>query len=260
MLVVELNRANFEYDVNSIVRAFYPEEQVYVLTPDCREEKREQLGGNVRIRVELGEEGALLSVDGREYGWEWRGDSQESPEPAGDAAGDEETAGKTDEKTYKYGFKCFLYRALCQETGKELPWGNLTGIRPTKIAYQLLEQGVCEQEIIDYYMLRYYVSRDKAKLSVDIARRERELLGGLCVQDDYSLYIGIPFCPSTCLYCSFTSFAIAAYREKVDGYIDCLIKEMEFVAQRYRDRRLDCVYIGGGTPTPPGGGQLWRAV
>ena len=63
MLVVELNKANFEYDVNSIVRAFYPEEQVYVLTPECREEKREQLGGNVRIRVELGEEGALLSVD-----------------------------------------------------------------------------------------------------------------------------------------------------------------------------------------------------
>ena len=260
MLVVELNKANFEYDVNSIVRAFYPEEQVYVLTPDCREEKREQLGGNVRIRVELGEEGALLSVDGREYGWEWRGDSQESPEPAGDAAGDEETAGKTDEKTYKYGFKCFLYRSLCQETGKELPWGNLTGIRPTKIAYQLLEQGACEQEIIDHYMLRYYVSRNKAKLSVDIARRERELLGGLCVQDDYSLYIGIPFCPSTCLYCSFTSFPIAVYREKVDGYIDCLIKEMEFVAQRYRDRRLDCVYIGGGTPTTLEAEQLERLL
>ena len=66
MLVVELNRANFEYDVNSIVRAFYPEEQVYVLHPACREEKWEELGGNVRIRAELSEDGALLSVDGRE--------------------------------------------------------------------------------------------------------------------------------------------------------------------------------------------------
>ena len=259
MLVVELNRANFEYDVNSIVRDFYPEEQVYVLHPECREEKWEELGGNVRIRAELSEDGALLSVDGREYGWEWRGDGRESLEPAADAAGDEEA----DEKAYKYGFKCFLYRALCQETGKELPWGNLTGIRPTKIAYQLLEQGACEQDIIDHYMLKYYVSRKKAKLSVDIARRERELLSGLCGQDDspgYSLYIGIPFCPSTCLYCSFTSFPIAAYRKEVDRYIDCLIKEMEFIAQCYRDRRLDCVYIGGGTPTTLEAEQLERLL
>ena len=279
MLVVELNRANFEYDVNSIVRAFYPEEQVYVLTPECREEKWRQLGGNVRIRVALSEDGALLSVDGREYGWDWRGDGRESLEPAADAAGDEETDGKTDEKAYKYGFKCFLYRALCQETGKDLPWGNLTGIRPTKIAYQLLEQGACEQEIIDHYIQRYYVSQKKAKLSVDIARRERELLSGLCGQDDspgcsegyslgysrgysrgYSLYIGIPFCPSTCLYCSFTSFPIAAYRKEVDRYIDCLIKEMEFVAGRYGDRRLDCVYIGGGTPTTLEAKQLERLL
>ena len=112
-------------------------------------------------------------------------------------------------------------------------------------------------------MLKYYVSRKKAKLSVDIARRERELLSGLCGQDDspgYSLYIGIPFCPSTCLYCSFTSFPIAAYRKEVDRYIDCLIKEMEFIAQCYRDRRLDCVYIGGGTPTTLEAEQLERLL
>ena len=275
MLVVELNRANFEYDVNSIVRAFYLEEQVHVLHPECREEKWEELGGDVRIRVELSEDGALLSVDGREYGWEWRGDGRENLESTADEAGDEETDGKIDEKAYKYGFKCFLYRALCQETGKELPWGNLTGIRPTKIAYQLLEQGACEQEIIDHYMRRYYVSRKKAKLSVDIARRERELLSGLRGQDDspgysggyrrgsnggYSLYIGIPFCPSTCLYCSFTSFPIAAYRKEVDRYIDCLIKEMEFIAQCYRDKRLDCVYMGGGTPTTLEAEQLERLL
>ena len=188
MLVVELNRANFEYDVNSIVRAFYPEEQVYVLTPECREEKRAQFGGSVRIRVGLREDGALLSIDGNDYLWEWRGDAPEDfgfsgsayvcadvgtvPEEAGDVAEEPDSAvvrpedtvcaeeaavhGKTiketeeDEKEYKYGFKCFFYRTLCEETGKELPWGNLTGIRPTKIAYQLLEQGACEEDIIEH--------------------------------------------------------------------------------------------------------------
>lgn len=265
MLVVELNRANFEYDVNSIVRAFYPEEQVYVLTPECREEKRAQFGGSARIRVELREDGASLSIDGKDYIWECREDGPEHMESDGSMAAEE----KTDEKAYKYGFKCFLYRTLCEETGKELPWGNLTGIRPTKIAYQLLEQGACEEDIIDHYMQRYYVSREKAKLSVDIAGRERELLSGLGgLQEEgysqgcgsYSLYIGIPFCPSTCLYCSFTSFPIAAYRKEVDRYIDCLIKEMEFVARRYRDRRLDCVYIGGGTPTTLEAEQLERLL
>ena len=280
MLVVELNRANFEYDVNSIVRAFYPEEQVYVLTPECREEKRAQFGGSARIMVELREDGASLSIDGKDYIWEWREDAPGHRESDGSMA--------ADEKTYKYGFKCFLYRTLCEETRKELPWGNLTGIRPTKIAYQLLEQGASEEEIIDHYMQRYYVSREKAKLSVDIAGRERELLSGLGGRDGfpgegygqdyssgysqgcgsysrgcssgYSLYIGIPFCPSTCLYCSFTSFPIAAYRKEVDRYIDCLIKEMEFVARRYRDRRLDCVYIGGGTPTTLEAEQLERLL
>ena len=76
MLAVELNRANFEYDVNSIVRAFYPEDQVYVLTPECREEKWEQLQGSVRIRIELREDGALLTADGKEYRWDWREDKE----------------------------------------------------------------------------------------------------------------------------------------------------------------------------------------
>lgn len=311
MLVVELNRANYEYDVNSIVKAFYPEEQITVLTPESREDKREKLRGNVRIRVVLDKEGAQLGIGEKEYRW----DRTEAEDPKlGDVVnsfrdtvrseGPEytvEDSGTADEKEYKYGFKCFLYRILRQETGKELPWGNLTGIRPTKIAYQLLEQGACEQEIIDHYMEKYYVSREKAKLSVDIARRERELLSGLCgpdnfpgegpgdksqvalrtedgrgngqvcsqsgdrgnsrdCDDSYSLYIGIPFCPSTCMYCSFTSFPIAAYRHAVDAYLDCVIREMEFVAQRYGDRRLDCVYIGGGTPTTLEAGQLERLL
>ena len=303
MLAVELNRANFEYDVNSIVRAFYPEDQVYVLTPECREEKWEQLQGSVRIRIELREDGALLTADGKEYRWDWREDKEKRAAEQAvkaeytddeDKADEEKKTDETmDEKTYKYGFKCFLYRTLSKVSGMSLPLGNMKGIRPTKIAYQLMEQGAGQREIIEHYMQRYYVNREKAKLSVDIARRERELLSGLCRQEDtpgqermdspqnvlwkeggndgeqdydrgyslgYSLYIGIPFCPSTCLYCSFTSFPIGAYRKDVDRYIDCLVKEMEFTAQIYRNRRLDCVYIGGGTPTTLEAEQLERLL
>lgn len=256
MLAVELNRTNFEYDVHSIVKAFYPEEQVSVLTPEMKEEKKAGLREDVRIRIQLQKEGGSLWIEGEEHLWEWAG------------------AG---EKEYKYAFKCFLYRVLSQVTGQQLPWGSLTGIRPTKIAYQLLEQGSSTEEIVAHYRERYDVSREKAELAVDIAKRERTLLSSICHGSGagaskgsgeaggidnrgYSLYIGIPFCPTTCLYCSFTSFPISGYRGQVDAYLDCLIREMAFAAEQYKDKILDTVYIGGGTPTTLEPGQLERLL
>lgn len=232
MLAVELNRANYEYDVHSLVKAFYPEEQVSVLTSEMGEAKRESLKADIRIRILLEECGASVRVDGADYHWDF-----------------------TENQEFKYGFKCFLYRVLSQATGRKLPWGNLTGIRPTKIAYQLLEEGKSGQEIVEYYREKYYVSAEKAELSVDIARRERALLrtvshhgkGG--EDNGYSLYIGIPFCPTTCLYCSFTSFPVSGYRKLVDAYVDCLIRELEYAAECCGGKILDTVYVGGGTPT-----------
>ena len=160
----------------------------------------------------------------------------------------------------KVSFKCFLYRTLSRITGKSLPWGNLTGIRPVKIAYGLLEQGRDEDYILKYYRQKHYVSPEKAALSVDIARRERSLLADIHYEKGYSLYVGIPFCPTTCLYCSFTSFPIAGYRKMTDAYIDCLIREMEFVSRQCADRILDSVYVGGGTPTTLEPEQLDRLL
>lgn len=250
MFVVELDRANFEYDVHSIVKAFYPEEQVTVLIPEMREEKRAQLQAHIRIRIHIGEDGAAIWVDGAEFTWNHQMDSE---------------GGKSPEKAFKDGFKQFFYRKLKQVTGKSLPWGNLTGIRPTKIAFQLLDLGMDTEEILTYYRERYDVTREKAELSLAIARREREMLAELSRKDaekgeGYSLYIGIPFCPTTCLYCSFTSFPIGSYRNAVDSYIDCLIREMEYTADRCRGMRLDTVYIGGGTPTTLEAWQLERLL
>lgn len=295
MLVVELDRENYEYDVHSLVKAFYPEEQVCVLIPEMREEKKEQLRESVRMRILLREDGAEITVDGEKYSWDWKEEKQENKNGAEQADDISESnipesnvqGGKTQDdtgkiekgsdsigqdsesqqKAYKYGFKRFLYRTLSQVTGRELPWGNLTGIRPTKIAFQLLEQGKGDREILECYEEKYSVTREKAELSLAIAKRERELLSGICpdvggqVQDQgYSLYLGIPFCPTTCLYCSFTSFPIAGYRKSVDAYVDCLIREMSYVAEQYHGKRLDSVYIGGGTPTTLEAGQLERML
>ena len=87
----------------------------------------------------------------------------------------------------------------------------------------------------------HFVSREKTELAIEIAHRERQLLKPLHGKEGYSLYIGIPFCPTTCLYCSFTSYPICAYEELVDGYIECLCREMDYVAEAYRGKALDSV-------------------
>lgn len=264
MFVVELNRENFEYDVNSIVKAFYPETQVAVLTPASGEKKRAEYGDKVRIRVEFEENGAELEMDGRSLRWEAPAvSSGRAADAESDGSGDAEAGAEESSKrakAYKDGFKRFLYELLVRETGKELPWGNLTGIRPTKIAYGMLEQGTDEEQIVEYYQKEHFVSGEKARLSVDIAKRERRLLSQLNCEEGYSLYIGIPFCPTTCLYCSFTSFPIGGCRGLTEPYVDCLIKEMEYVAEQYGHRAPDTVYIGGGTPTTLEPKQLNRLL
>ena len=144
---------------------------------------------------------------------------------------------------------------------KQLPWGTLTGIRPTKIAMQFLEAGTggdtetdsnnpsTEAEILDYMKETYYCSEEKALLAIDIAKREKRILADIHYDKGYSLYIGIPFCPTTCLYCSFTSFPIFSWKDRVGDYLAALEKEMDFVRDACRDKILDSVYIGGGTPT-----------
>ncbi len=235
MLAVRLNRENFEYDIQALLKSFYPEEPLRIITPASREQEIRE--GEREWSVQVEEPTVRMWLAEREV--EWRCE---------------------EEGGFKDCFKRFFYRCLVESTGRELPWGNLTGIRPTKLAYAMLEEGKQDQEIIEELRNTHYVNREKCELSIDIARRERELLSGIHYQGGYSLYIGIPFCPSTCLYCSFTSYPIAAHRRRVDQYIDCVIREMEFVSRQYGDKVLDTVYIGGGTPTTLEPEQLDRLL
>ena len=258
MFIVDLDRENYEYDVQALVKSFYPKEQVYVLTPATREDRRRELSGKARLKVEIGENTADLMFDGESYRYKWSENGEIPPQWPVSERG--EVLQEILARGFKDGFKRFLYDVLSQDTGKTLPWGNLTGIRPTKIAYGMLEQEKSDRFILEYYRQNHYVSMEKADLALEIAKRERKLLSGIHYQGGYSLYIGIPFCPTTCLYCSFTSFPIAGYRNLVEKYIDCLIREMEFVAEAMKGKLLDSVYIGGGTPTTLEPTQLDRVL
>lgn len=166
----------------------------------------------------------------------------------------------SDRKDTKTKAKCMLYRLLSKITGKELPWGTLTGIRPTKIARTMLMNGASDEECIDYMENEMLCGEEKTMLSLDIAKREIKLLDCLDYEDGYSLYVGIAFCPTTCAYCSFTSYPVNRFGDRVDAYLDSIEKEIDYVAEAFKDKKLNTIYIGGGTPTTLEPEQLERLL
>lgn len=167
-----------------------------------------------------------------------------------------------DKKLARNPLKAGLYRLLLSYTKKELPWGSLTGVRPTKIATEMLENGQSEDVIHKHYTDTYLTISQKADICIEVAKKEQELFKDFTYQEEYCLYIGIPFCPTRCLYCSFTSYPIAVYANKVENYLEALFKEMEYVANSdaYKNKRLVTIYVGGGTPSALTKEQLEQLV
>ena len=242
MIIVKLNKPEFEYDIHSLVKAFFPEENVSVTA----EEKHYDEPASWMFRMDYREDGIAV---------EWRKNGEE--EPAGQAF---IAADFTERKEAKNQLKQGLYQILSGMTGKELPWGTLTGIRPTKIPMKLLEEGQSKETIRSYMKDTYFASDEKIELSIEIAERELDILKQIDYENGYSLYIGIPFCPTTCLYCSFTSFPLVTWRAKVDAYLDAVERELDYVAVKFGKKHLNSIYIGGGTPTTLEPYQLDRLI
>ena len=149
-----------------------------------------------------------------------------------------------------------MYTVLKEATGRELPWGALTGVRPVRLAARLLKEREEPRKAEEALKELYFVSDEKAELAVEIAGRQREVLsrihpetafGGIL--PSYSLYVGIPFCPSRCTYCSFTSYPMERWKDRIDEYFRALEKELELAGHILEGGSPDTIYIGGGTPT-----------
>ena len=143
-----------------------------------------------------------------------------------------------------------LYKILKEHLNKEMPWGILVGIRPTKIVTEMLQENKTEVEILEKLNSSYKVSKEKAQLLYEVSKTEKELLAR-SEPDMISLYIGIPFCSTRCLYCSFTSNPIEKYKKVIVDYLNALKKEFEGVQEiiKKRNFKVQSIYIGGGTPT-----------
>ena len=257
MQIIKSNKDQFQYDIHALVQSFYPGSEPRLLAPDSEVRDRRILEGEPVMELFFGEAEVTLKI---------LSGLHNSDVPTGDEKDDAghvyvwHPTEQADTPEYKNAFKQFLYTSLREETGISLPWGNLTGIRPTKIAMTMMEQGKSEEEIASFLKTSHFVSEEKTALSIDIAKREREILSTLHYEDGYSLYVGIPFCPTTCLYCSFTSYPISAWKKRVTQYLTALEREIDAVAALYRDKILDTVYIGGGTPSSLSAAELDRLL
>ena len=221
---VKINKSEREYDVYALLTSFFP--QTEVVTSENDNEacdgvfSIDENGSNVKLSINFED-----IIKETEFTI---------------------TSKEKDSAKKEFGLK--LYDFLVEATDLELPWGNLTGIRPTKLIRTMIEESG-EENVRERAYSERRLRGEKLELGIEIAKREIDIMSRLHGTDGYSVYVGIPFCPSTCLYCSFTSNPIFKYKDKIKNYLQAIKKELEWDVSHMSDRYLDTIYIGGGTPT-----------
>lgn len=249
MIYLKQNEELYNNDIRAMLQAFFDNEKIVIKEDGTRislvvnYEKNESIPSKSVITYRLTDEDGYKAVCSVEVDY-------------------------SDKSIGRNPMKAALYRMLVKYTGKELPWGSMTGVRPTKVATALLEDGVSEEAIHKVYTDTYLTIGQKADICIEVAKTEQKLFEDYDYDNEYCLYVGIPFCPTRCLYCSFTSYPIAMYRKckkgghTVEDYLDALSKEIQFVAHapQYAGKRLVAIYIGGGTPSALSAEELQRLI
>ena len=153
------------------------------------------------------------------------------------------------------------YLAAVQLLPEAPPWGALSGVRPTKLATKVLLEGGREQDAERMLRDVYFVTPERRRLCLDASRHTLEA-ARLLAPDDLSLYIGIPFCPTRCAYCSFVSESVERFGEFLPPFLDCLIREIEYTGALLKRSgwHIRSLYIGGGTPTTLSTPQMTRLL
>ena len=229
MIQIQCKETLYTYNLYHITKAFFPNAEI----KQCVDAEQEPL-----VRIEL-DDGSCFLLDAKEF---------------------EENQKKEDAQEKKKIVTKMVYRFLSEKTGQEMAWGMLTGVRPTKLAMHQMENGMNEAQAKAFLQEVYCVSEKKAGLAVDIACREKALLSKLDYLNGFSLYVGIPFCPSICSYCSFSSSPIDMWSPRMDDYLKALCIELYHIAKETEGKKLNTIYIGGGTPTTLTAKQLEKLL
>lgn len=217
-----LNHA-FHYEAENLCRVFFPFDKVVTLhtaveaEPASRTVHTEILGGRYIVRIR-----------------------DEDGETAREAAGTGED---------EYGLMALLFSVLSEHTGKTPRWGMLTGIHPIKLLRQLTEK-YGEPQARRLFREKYFVSEEKTSLALRTLTAQSPVTMDVR-ENDYSLYISVPFCPTRCAYCSFVSQSVEKTKKQIPEYHALLMKEIIETARCAKSLGLvlRSVYVGGGTPT-----------
>ncbi len=237
MIEIVCNDETYTYNTYHIVKAFYPSEEV-------KSRVEEKASHYIEAAFDSG---IVLKV------------SSEEVEESMDTGIDKSDALAV-KKERKYRVDTCFYHKLQLHTGRSLAWGILTGVRPTKIAMQKLSEGMSEEAFVSWFQKECLVNEEKAHLAWKIAEKEKKLLDQLDYKNGYSLYVGIPFCPTVCTYCSFSSGSLKDWGHRVEDYLEALCKELAFIGKAAKEKKLNTIYIGGGTPTSLTAVQLQRLL
>ena len=175
-----------------------------------------------------------------------------------DVTGQDEMARK---RTASELVKLGIYDTVAPSLQTPPDWGALTGVRPAKLVRSLLDRGLTRGQVAERFRSRYFVSPARTALAVRCAAYAQQALEQM-EDNTVSLYLGIPFCPSRCAYCSFVSSSIEKSADLIAPYVDALCEEVRKTGQLLRERgqKVTSVYIGGGTPTTLSAEQLARLM
>ncbi len=220
----------FQYEIERLFRSFFPPVKIGLSTDKadvqgdyCLTER--VIDKVITLSVELCADGERSSIS-------------------------QETAADTSEKEQERIMSVLLYRLLREYTGRDMPWGILTGVRPVKLLSQYGD-GEAQEKLL--------VAPEKLALARTIERVQKPMIAAI-PQNSYSLYVSIPFCPTRCSYCSFVSHSVDKAAARMDEYVQKLCEEMAQTADiaKRLGLQLDIIYFGGGTPTTLSAEQLKR--
>ena len=152
-----------------------------------------------------------------------------------------------------------MYRAALRSGRQKPVWGALTGVRPGKLLCGFLREGLSEQEAVARFIEEFDVSPERARLCLDASRHTLRAIDSMGPRD-VCLYVGVPFCPTRCAYCSFVSQSVEKSMKLIPPFVDALEREIRATAAQARalGLRVISVYFGGGTPTTLSPQQLER--
>jgi oxygen-independent coproporphyrinogen-3 oxidase len=242
MIYVKLEGHDYKYQIEDVIRLFFYDEDIIYA-----DQSPINFGGIFILSRILNSDKVYIEV--------WRGGisiykSESNLGAISDDGDNDHTKNHKAKKNIKMELKRQLYLAINFIKVKLMPWGILTGIRPAKIVHEMLDMKFSEDAIINKLKNYYMVKEEKADVLLEVAKKERVILAAT-PPNSVSIYIGIPFCTTRCLYCSFTSNPIDRSSDIVKKYMDTLIFEMKKTASIIANKGwiVQSIYIGGGTPT-----------